>query len=383
MSIDERISHIYNQWFLSEPALHAILCTHDVGQNSTMACAIRSGRGLIEYNPTLLDEQPDNAIEELFRTEAIRLLLKHPYERQPANCPAHILTIASNITISNSYTLRNIKLDKASDNGLPPNEYFEYYAKQLLDKQNNNNSADDGNAANSNEQATAEQQQQQQAKAQQSQLWNEDEARAHDINQIIERTTSWGTLPGSLVDQIIASATAQLDYRRVLSGFRASVISSKRRLTRMRPNRRTGFQNMGSLYRYTTQLLVAVDVSGSVSNEAISNFLAVINRFFKYGIENIDVVQFDSCLGEVTTLRKAKQSMVVMGRGGTNFQILADYVALHPEYDGLVVFTDGYAPHPTLPPNCKTRILWVCDGTDSYNANHAWMEQIGRCCVIL
>lgn len=46
-----------------------------------------------------------------------------------------------------------------------------------------------------------------------------------------------------------------------------------------------------------------------------------------------------------------------MGRGGTDFQEVIDYYKEHKEYDGLIIFTDGYAPIPKIPPNRK--ILWV------------------------
>ena len=130
----------------------------------------------------------------------------------------------------------------------------------------------------------------------------------------------------------------------------------------MRPNRRYGFDAMGSQYAYSTRLLVAVDVSGSVPDEDIRKFLAVINRFFKQGIEQIDVIEFDS---NITTdkpmqLKQATRSIRVTGRGGTNFQPAIDFYYEHEEYDGLVFLTDGYAATPTLPDDKRHKPLaWI------------------------
>ena len=119
-----------------------------------------------------------------------------------------------------------------------------------------------------------------------SSLWEEDSLMACTVDAIIEDIqssgTGWGSLAGSLVDEIIANTKAKIDYRKTLSGFRASILSSKRHLTRMRPNRRSGFDNMGSIRRFDTNLLIAVDVSGSISDEVLRHFYSVIGKIFKY-----------------------------------------------------------------------------------------------------
>ena len=91
---------------------------------------------------------------------------------------------------------------------------------------------------------------------------------------------------------------------------------------------------MGSRYDFTTRLIIGVDCSGSITKNDLKNFYSTINRFFKYGIKQIDVVQFDVNLGEVQTLLKASENIKVKGRGGTCFQPFIDFVAKHPEYDG-------------------------------------------------
>ena len=84
-----------------------------------------------------------------------------------------------------------------------------------------------------------------------------------------------------------------MDYRRILSQFRACIISQRCKLTRMKPNRRYGFEFMGSQFEPKTHLLVAVDVRGSIETEDLQNFFSIINRFFSYGVEAINVIAFD------------------------------------------------------------------------------------------
>lgn len=368
----DRISkHIYDNWFLSEPALHGVLCAHELVENFKMPIPVRCGRGRIEYNPEIVKTVDDNMLEELFRTETIRIMLKHPYQRQP-ECPAEIRAIASNIVLSNNYKFKYLDLNKAEDFQLPTTEYFEWYAAKLWSSGSSPSRSSEANSGDGRQNVCAPL----------SELWEENEFECSRINEIIENTTSWGSLPGSLVEKIKASLKAQIDYRKVLSGFRASVISSRRNLTRMRPNRRTDFQNLGSVYKMRTNLLVAVDVSGSVDSKMLQKFYSVLNRFFKYGIESIDTVQFDTELGEVLPLKKAQTEIKVIGRGGTDFQPVFDYFRTSKiHYDGIIVFTDGYADDPIITGR-KPKVLWIFPDKQCEKYNAERLRLLGRCCVI-
>jgi predicted metal-dependent peptidase len=206
------------------------------------------------------------------------------------------------------------------------------------------------------------------------------------IDAIVEDIESsgagWGSLAGNLAETIIANTKAKIDYRKTLTGFRASILSSKRHLTRMRPNRRSGFENMGSIRRFDTNLLIAVDVSGSISDEVLTHFYSVIGRIFKYGIEHVDVVQFDCSLSEVQAFEKAKKRVEIVGRGGTSFQPIFDFVQKNFKYDGLIIFTDGDAPKPKKPKRFKTKVVWVCEDEKAYQKHKSWMKETGRCCFV-
>lgn len=203
-----------------------------------------------------------------------------------------------------------------------------------------------------------------------SALWEEDNEQEVKINELIEdaeSSNSWGTIADSLRQKIIASMHIAMNYRKMLSFYRTSILSSKRHLTRMRPSRRYGFSAMGSRYELKSNLLVAVDVSGSISGKALTVFYSVINRFFQYGIDKIDVIQFDTELkGMPISLKKARREISVVGRGGTDFEPALSFCVSHTEYDGFIIFTDGYAPIPDLS-GFPLEILWVLDSYESYN----------------
>lgn len=215
--------------------------------------------------------------------------------------------------------------------------------------------------------------------------WDYDQLFVDQLNDVIsdvEASNNWGTVPGNARELILASRNPRLDYRRVLKAFRSSVLSTNRRLTRMKPSRRYGFQYMGSRRDFTTKLLFAVDVSGSVSTSDVQNAFSIVNRLFKYGIESVHVIWFDTAIRNETQkpleLKRARQEVEVGGRGGTCFQPVMNYLDVHRDYDGLIIFTDGYAPVPDRPKrNRRTRVVWLFNEEENWQKLHKDLEQPG------
>ena len=397
------------EWFLQEPAFFALFCTQRMQENVKMECALRCGQGVIEYNPLILEKKNYRQVEQLMRIEMIRLFLKHPYERQPDGCSREAMALGSDCTIEDGYCFLNEKLPLKGPGfyHLPMGETYEYYAKKIQEQNqkdddrdgkgnnNENHSAtgNDGNSDNGNDANNAdgndrgneakESKENRNEDRDKAELWREDALRRSRINDLIERTSDWGTIPGDIVERIKASTKARINNSYIMQGFRSSIISSRRQLTRMKPNRRTGFLQMGNSRQFDTSLLVAVDVSGSVTESQIADFYSVVNRVFRFGIAKIDCVQFDSCLGEIKPLRHASNEIKVVGRGGTSFQPIFDFLDGNlNSYDGVMILTDGQAPPPIVPDNFKINVLWVCSDRQAYEANKEWMTASGRVCFI-
>ncbi|MBR5685456.1 MAG: hypothetical protein IKX18_04805 [Muribaculaceae bacterium] len=377
MTVGERIKHLSQDWFLTEPLLFAALCTHAIKRNDNMGCDMRCGKGLIEYNPERLQHFDDNQLALRLKAEVVRIILKHPYQRQPYNPRRDVMRLSSDLTLcDNLEGMDTIGLEPPHVFDIQRGQAFEQYyslmAGQVIQLEQDadgdgiplmmpgsgDNQGDgdnqDGSLTDAMLGADAG-----------AALWEEDELMSEKVNHEIEtaqRCNQWGSLGGDLKTLIESTLVSKQNFRAILSQFRATILSTKRHLTRMRPNRRYGFDAMGSQYAYSTRLLVAVDVSGSVPDEDIKKFLAVINRFFKQGIESIEVIEFDS---HITTekpllLKQAAKGIRVIGRGGTNFQPAINFYYEHEEYDGLVFLTDGYAPTPKVPDDKRHKpIAWI------------------------
>ena len=371
--MQQRYTHILERWFITEPPLFQVLCIHELIANTQMSCPLRSGKRTLEYHPGIVHEMSDEALEEALRAEAVRLLLKHPYERRPDGCSQKAMGLASNLVVGDNYKHPRFRIETPEDFGLQNGMNYEWYARMVEQLphgggSNNDHEDSDGDILSDKHRDLAE-------------LWDEDELAIQIINEVINTTKSWGSLGGNFAELLQASVKAKINWRNIFAGFRASIISSKRKLTRMRPNRRTGFDNMGSVRRFDTKLLVAVDVSGSISTKSLEYFYGVINSAFRYGFESIDVIQFDCGVRTVHNLKKVIRDVAIVGRGGTSFQEPIDY-AHENGYDGLVVLTDGYAPEPIIPSGFKTGILWVCENETCLSHHKGWMEKSGRTCVM-
>lgn len=405
----ERFRLLAEHWFLREPAFFSMYCTHQLTSNPRMSIPIRVGKGRIEYMPEIIQTLSDAEFEETVGVEMLRLFLKHPYERKPAHCPGIRMIAASDMALWSAYKFSYIHLIAPDTCNLPSGKHYEWYLEHLSMKTSPFSKEEQesrlGQNAEERPEDTAEECRktagQNGASAasphaperipksyrnadEQTALWEEDEEMQERISEIIQSVKDWGSLSGKMAETILAADRVRIDYRQILNSFKASILSSRRCLTRMKPSRRYGYQQMGQRHSFSTGLLIAIDTSGSISSTALCKFYGLVNHFFQYGIEHMDVIQFDAAVqGEPVSLKKARKEIKVCGRGGTNFQPVIDFAAQRQNrYDGLLILTDGHAPIPILPQGFHLRIAWVCESREAFLKHKGWMQSLGKTCYM-
>ena len=427
MSTRERIRQTLERWFLVEPLLFAAWTTHDLVMEPRIG-TIRVRQGKIEANPTFIESLDKRQLEAVLRFEAMRILLKHPYQRRKENAP--IAYAASNVTLQ-EYLRTDLPFPNARTlfgSEEFDQQYFEFYYQKLLEQADaaagigsgatgsgqsgagagevttdTDEAASSGDSQSPAERsAEPEKQQPQEQPApnaespspleqytgdeetarENTEDWDEDTLFDERINEVIwvaQASNRWGSIAGKLRERVLAALKPKMDYRAILRQFRTSILATNRVLTRMKPSRRYGFQYMGSRRDFTTKLLFAVDVSGSIPSADLERGFSLINQFFRYGIEQIDVIQFDiEVKGKPLALKRARRAVEVLGRGGTSFTPVLAYIDEHRDYDGLIIFTDGYAPVPPKPQNRSTRILWLFNHEANYQAMARGLRAIGQ-----
>ncbi|MEO1298024.1 MAG: VWA-like domain-containing protein [Cyanobacteria bacterium J06636_16] len=422
LSTRERMARIVEKWLLVEPLLLATWTSHALVTEPRIQ-TIRIQRGRIEYNPRFIEQLSDRQLEATLRFEALRILLKHPYSRRQAHSTTSYA--ASNLTLQ-EYLQTELPFPRARDvfgDRSYDKQFFEFYYHQLLDQQPPTTpTSSEGSASGSSAVGTGTRTDEAAPASVVSELdfeldsksdsgptsapsdrssdrlsvytdptlsgventdqWDQDELLSDLLDELVrtaQANDSWGSIGGQLRERILANLHPKLDYRAVLRKFRTSILSQQRRLTRMKPNRRYGFTYMGSRRDFTTRLLFAIDVSGSMGTEELKQGFSVVNRFFNYGVPAIDVIQFDTEITtKVMTLHRAKPEVQLAGRGGTNFGPVLAYLDEHRDYDGLIIYTDGYAPCPPPPQNRRTRILWLFVHEEQYRNCYPQLQHLGQ-----
>jgi predicted metal-dependent peptidase len=150
------------------------------------------------------------------------------------------------------------------------------------------------------------------------------------------------------IKRIINELTApKMDWCDVL---RVNIESSlKNDFTFMRPSKRSGeviFPGMNK--DQELNIAVAVDTSGSISENMLRDFLSEVQGIMdQYNSYKITVMQFDTNVYGVEEFThdngKTMAEYEVQGGGGTDFDAVFNYMAENNiEPDQLVMFTDGY-----------------------------------------
>ena len=429
MTSEKRLNAILKNWFISEPLLFSVLATHHFVLNDSLTIPMRTGRQCIEFSENLVQPLSDPELTDVLKTEAYRILLKHPYARQPYKANPAAMQLASDVIISRffipqsgiesagilylksqawrfstlDYPLgkkwadteelrffqRNLQIDRTSGllKTVDDLTYEQWYKKILfLIRESSFGGEAAGEGALSDYDLSAV--------TQSAELWQEDENAQNQINDKIikaEIEEGWGQTGGNLQRMLENDVDFSFDYRRALSKFRANIVSANRRLTRMKPSRRYGFSAMGSRYERKADILIAVDVSGSITDESFSRFYhAIKNFFFLRIIENIDLIFFDVNLKNTSPIKFTKNLKLseISGRGGTNFQPPIDYYLENKnKYSGMIIFTDGEGDIPHISGNregqtigvaCKASasgsILWILDSRLAYEKARWWIE---------
>lgn len=352
------MTRVVERWFLVEPLLFGVWSTHRVIA-ATNVRTLRVGGGKVEYNPDFIARLSESELAAVLSLEALRIVLGHPYARRKERSDL-------------SYQASNITLEECLRTPLPiptahevfgthehDGQYYDYYYARLLEQEGASSAPEtsDGSSALDAHISPPD------GGIENTAAWEADDLFAEQVREkvmLAEESRSWGTLAGALRERILAAHRPKVDYAEILRAFRASIISSQRYLTRMKPSRRYGEDAMGSRYQPTSRLLFAVDVSGSMASEELAVGFSIVGRLFSHAVAEIDVIAFDTrVIGPPLTLRRARHEFDITGRGGTRFQPVIDYLDEHPRYDGLIIYTDGEAPIPAPPKRATTRIVWL------------------------
>lgn len=166
---------------------------------------------------------------------------------------------------------------------------------------------------------------------------------------------NYGNIPGSVIEQIeelLKRGKPVVPWGKVLRMFCATSAESVLDYTVKRISKRYNTRP-GTRKADVLNLAVAVDTSGSISNDQLILFFNEIKWIWKNGAV---VTVYEADANICSTYRfKGKFSGTVHGRGGTDLEPVLKEV--EGKYDALIYFTDFYAP--VIEKRYKIPTLWV------------------------
>ena len=167
---------------------------------------------------------------------------------------------------------------------------------------------------------------------------------------------SWGSVSQGVRQEIIDSITTKVDWRKVLRYFIKTSQKANKRSTIKKINRRYAYVHPGKKVQRQAKIAIAIDQSGSVSNDMLTKFFNELNNLSK--LAEFTVIPFDHDVKPELVYvwkkgtHKKKERVLT---GGTCFNAPTDYVNEHG-FDGMIVLTDLYAPKPK---RCKAQRMWM------------------------
>ena len=165
-----------------------------------------------------------------------------------------------------------------------------------------------------------------------------------------------GTIPGVLkgrVEKLRKKAKPVTDWKRYFRRYLGNEFSELIRKSKKRESRRFP-DSPGNRHRRKSNIMIAIDTSGSVSMPEYLEFFGQIKTLSN--VATFHVVECDATIQHEYDYH-GKVSDTLHGGGGTNFQPVVDYYnSNRRKYDALVYFTDGCA---SIPKDTPKETLWV------------------------
>lgn len=191
---------------------------------------------------------------------------------------------------------------------------------------------------------------------------------AHILNEISEQVSkSRGTVPGemqSILNKVNYKEPPKFDWKGYLRRFTGGSIKVFTRKLRRKENKRFE-DNPGLKIKKKRHILLAIDTSGSVSDNELVEFFQEINHIYRTG-SDVTVIQCDTTIRYIGQYKPGDE-IVVHGRGGTDFDpVLEYYNANNDKYTCMIYLTDGECNTDV---NVKGKMLWVISTRGQINSN--------------
>ena len=342
--------------------------------SSPSSINFKGAKYVIYFNPLIFLQLNRKQMETSIKHEILHIISQHILRAKDLSSKYSTLAINMAMDIVVNKYLDNLPpyattLEWVNVNyslNLEPYETFEYYVDKIqteLDLQQEDEDGEENDANNDNNIAT-----------------DYDPEKTHDIwedsDDIDEKTlkeftekfvnqSNKGKNPSYLSDLIasLKNNNGELPWNLYLKKLMGTVESNKKR-TITRRNRRQPYRLdlRGELRSHKAEIVVAIDISGSISDEEFKQAIKEVLNIVKNYNHEITIIECDN---EIRRIYKAKSIKDIKDRinirGGTKFSPVFEY-ANNKRVNLLVYFTDGEGENRLSVVPRGYKVLWVISG---------------------
>lgn len=311
------------------------------------------------YNQAFFEGLPDKQRTGVLKHEFYHLIFEHVLSRNPdGKQVSRMWNMATDMSIN-----CHIK-DEIPEFGVFPSKFgfddylsAEQYMKLLEEKAENDPNFGDGQDSFDDHDGWGENEANGDSKAIARERLRE--AMKKGVEEASKSSRGFGNMHEDVKRAILQFVNGSVDWRAILRNFIGNAQRANRSNTIKRINKRFPYIHPGRKTNHSAHIAIAIDQSGSVSDEMLSMFFAELNGLSK--LVTFTVVPFDTEVGDKLVYEWKKGQKHRTERvmcGGTDFDAPTKWVNKHPEIDGLIVLTDMQAPAPVP---CRVRRMWMTD----------------------
>ncbi|CAC9601908.1 Sll7028 protein [uncultured Gammaproteobacteria bacterium] len=175
-----------------------------------------------------------------------------------------------------------------------------------------------------------------------------------------------GKLDGEFAKLVDFFLQPQVSWQSLLAQYMSALARDD--FSYSRPSRRSGEAILPALKSHQIDITVAIDTSGSISQEEVDEFVSEVNAIKANLRASITLIACDDKLSEHSPWRfeawDALQFPASLGGGkGTNFNPVFDYINAQDKVcDVLIYFTDAKGKFPEIEPNYP--VMWLVKGKE-------------------
>lgn len=337
--------------------------------SSPAAVNFKGTQYVLYYNPLIFLKLDLARMESILKHEILHVLSMHLIRAKTLKGSYHpvVLNMAMDLAINKyltplpPYAVTVEWIHQMYGLSLEPYQSFEYYADRL---QNNISLPEEAGDMDTQKLYETDFD-----AARTHDLWEEssemEEKALQEITEKAVRASEKGELP-TYLSNLLASlfgSRGELPWNLYLMRLLGTVESNKKRTTTRRNRRQPDrLELRGELRSHTARIALALDISGSISDEEFLQAMKEVFSIVKNHNHELTILECDDEIQReypAKTIRDVKERTGT--RGGTRFSPVFEYANAH-EINLLIYFTDGKGEERLKVKPRGYKVLWVLSG---------------------